>query len=100
VTSSKEGFDREYQQKISSAVVEAIMSAPKSADGTAVLRNEDIVEALMTIQALMLSTSKNVASPTALRKWCEEYAKRLRVKTTACQKVPKPFDVLHLDEMQ
>jgi hypothetical protein len=101
MTSTAEGFDKEYQDKITSAVLKAIMLASMDeAKKTAMLRNEDISEALIGIMAVMMATSKELKSRTALRKWCEDFSKRLQRLIIEAQSQPPPFDVIHVSEKQ
>ncbi|CCM76267.1 hypothetical protein [Rhizobium mesoamericanum] len=99
------GHNKEYQALVREAAWKGILEALKEMNPDQLfLRNEDIVEALMDIQALVISSSNQADSPTKLRKTCEEFAKRLRFKTLAAQANDKedgPLgEVIHLDSMQ
>ena len=77
-----EGSNTEYQKLVFDAAFKGIMEAvihPET--NQALLRNEDVIEALLNIQALVLHTSKEVSTPKKLRTTCEQFAKRLKTKT-------------------
>ena len=100
-----EGHNEQYQAAVREAAWKEMLLALKDPEtNQVILRNEDIVEALMDIQAIMLSTSKETDSPTKLWKWCDEFSKRLRIKTAAARdsaQTQGPIgDVIHLDEHQ
>jgi len=95
--------DEEYQDRVMMAVWKAIILETRDpTTNAAMLRNEDIIDALVTVQAFMLSSSKAAASPTKLREWCTEFSKRLHRRTKeVIASGETPFDhVVNLDERQ
>jgi hypothetical protein len=82
----------DYKNKILTALTEALFKASviEASDGTkaAVFMSGEILDAVLTIASTMLATSPSAASPTALRKFCDEFAKRLYRRTKAAQENP------------
>jgi hypothetical protein len=85
-------LDQAYLDRISAAVIRAIIQASMcvGSDGkrTAVLMSGEIVDALWTIQAALLATSPSAATPTELRRFCDQHAKRLYRRTRLMQANP------------
>ena len=98
-------FDRAYCDRIRDVVWEAIIAAARDpATGMASLRNYEIYDALLQLQALLLASSKDASSPTKMREIGNEFSKRLR-RLVAEFKKPYdrygvPFAVVYTDEMQ
>jgi len=91
-------FDSAYRDRVREAVID-----PET--NVAALRNHEIYDALIWIQAMFLATSKEASSPTKIRELSEQFAKKLRLKIlefkAAMEKQGSPFDaVIHTDEMQ
>lgn len=104
-SSSIDAFDRAYRDRIRDAVWKAIVEASRdSVSGVAPLRNYEIYDALLQIQAMILASSKEAGSPTQLRARGIEFAKRLRRLVAEFKKTYDrdgvPFAVIHTDEMQ
>ena len=99
-------FDSAYRDRIHGALYKAIIEASRdSATNIAALRNHEIYDALMLLQAMFLSTSKEARSPTKIREISDNYAKLLRKRIkqfrAEYEKGNSPFnDVLHTDEIQ
>lgn len=98
-------FDHAYRDRIRDAVWKAIIEASRDpVSGVAPLRNYEIYDALLQIQAMILASSKEIGSPTQLRVTGIEFAKRLRRLVTEFKKAYDrdgvPFAVIHTDEMQ
>jgi len=98
-------FDRAYCDRIRDVVWEAIIVAARDpATGTASLRNYEIYDALLQLQALLLASSKDAGSPTKMREIGNDFAKRLRRLVAEFKKTYErngvPFAVVHTDEMQ
>ena len=75
-------YDKEYQADIRDAVWEAILKATTDPETKrADIKSEDIIEALLGLQAILLSTCEVARSSLTLRDWSEEFAKRVRTKT-------------------
>jgi hypothetical protein len=76
--------NEEYQNLIFDAAWKAILLATKHPDSNkAFLRNQDIVDALLKIQAMVLSSGADAKVPSRLRQHCDEFAKGLRKPTQA-----------------
>ena len=76
-------YDHEYQADIREAAWEAILKTTTDPETKrADIRNEDIIEALLGLQAVLLSACESARSSLTLRDWSEEFAKRLRYRTT------------------
>lgn len=72
----------EYEHVVFEAVWKAIVQATHDPEtNVAMLRSGEICNALTFLQALFLSTSDDVSSPTKLREWCNEYSKKLYRRT-------------------
>src|ERR1051326_174777 len=98
-------FDRAYCDRIRDVVWEAIsVPARDPATGTASLRNYEIYDALLQLQALLLASSKDAGSPTKMREIGNDFAERLRRLVAEFKKTYErngvPFAVVHTDEMQ
>jgi hypothetical protein len=98
-------FDAAYRDRIRYAALKAIMDA--SIDPTtniAALRNHEIYDAPLDLQAMILATSKDMGSPTKMRETADQFSKKLRRRITEFKaeydKNGPPFPVLHTDEMQ
>ena len=73
---------REYEQEIFEVVMHAIMTAASDPETKVVLlRSGEICNALAFVQAMFLSTSEDISSPTEIRSWCDDYAKALYRRT-------------------
>jgi uncharacterized LabA/DUF88 family protein len=53
------------------------------------LMSDEIVDALMTIEAVLVATSPSASTPTALRNFCDEFSERLHRKTRSFQENPE-----------
>lgn len=100
-----DAFDRAYCDRIRDTVWEAIISASRDpATKVAQLRNYEIYDALLQLQAMILASSKEAGSPAKMRGIGNEFAKRLSRLVTEFKKSYDrdglPFDVVHTDEMQ
>jgi hypothetical protein len=99
-----DAFDRSYSDRIRQSVWEAIVEASRDpTSNVAPLRNYEIYDALLQIQAMILASSKDSVSPTKMRMIGTEFAKRLRRLVVefkrAYDRNGVPFDVVHTDEM-
>lgn len=98
-------FDSAYRDRVRDSVWEAIVAAScEPGSNVAPLRNYEIYDALLQLQAMILACSKDASSPTKLRTIGDQFAKRLcrlvaEFKRTY-EREGVPFDVLHTDEMQ
>jgi len=100
-----DAFDREYCDRIREAVWEAIIATSRDpATKVAQLRNYEIYDALLQLQAMILASSKEAESPAKMRGIGNEFAKRLSRLVAAFKKSYAreglPFGVVHTDEMQ
>lgn len=98
-------FDRTYCDRIREAVWEAIVAASRnSVTNAARVRNYEIYDALLQLQAMILASSKEADSPAKMREISNEFAKRLRRLVAefkqAYDREGVPFAVIHTDEMQ
>jgi hypothetical protein len=105
MTNKIDVFDREYCDRIRNLVWEAITQGSRDpTTNLASLRNYEIYDALLQIQAMILAGSKDSHSPTKMRMIGIEFAKRLRRLVAEFRKAygrdGLPFDVIHTDEMQ
>lgn len=68
------------------------------------LRNYEIYDALLQIQAMILASSKESGSPVKMREIGGDFSKRLRRLVADFRKIyvreGAPFDIVHSDEMQ
>jgi hypothetical protein len=100
-----DAFDRAYCDRIRDAVWDAILA--NSRDPTtkvAQLRNYEIYDALLQLQAMILASSREAGSRVKMRGISNEFAKRLSRLVTEFKKSYDhdglPFGVVHTDEMQ
>ncbi|HUN95093.1 MAG TPA: hypothetical protein VMU69_02500 [Bradyrhizobium sp.] len=98
-------FDRAYCDRIREAVWEAIIGASRDPiTNSAQLRNYEIYDALLQLQAMILASSKEAESPAKMRGIGNAFAKRLGRLVAEFKKSYErgglPFDVVHTDEIQ
>jgi hypothetical protein len=98
-------FDAAYRDKVRDSVWAAIVVASRDpASGLAPVRNYEVYDALLQVQAMILASSKQASSPTKTREIANELAKRLRTHVAAFRKAyardGAPFDVLHTEDLQ
>lgn len=98
-------FDRTYCERMRDVIWEAIVEAARDpASVVAPLRNYEIYDALLQLQAMILASSKEAGSPTKMRTISDQFAKRLRRLVAEFKKTydrdGAPFAVIHTDEMQ
>ena len=98
-------FDRAYCERIRDAVWKTIIETSRDPETkTAALRNYEIYDALLQLQAMILASSKEAKSPTRARETSYEFAKRLRRLIAQFKEQYErdgaPFDVVHTDEIQ
>jgi len=98
-------FDRAYCERIRDAVWKTIIETSRDPKTKmAALRNYEIYDALLQLQAMILATSKETSSPTRARETSNEFAKRLRRLIAQFKdeydRDGLPFDVVHTDEIQ
>ena len=100
-----DNFDRAYRDRIRNAVWGAILEASRDpATNTAPLRNYEIYDALLQLQAIILASSKQAGSVSEMRVIGAQFARRLRRLVAEFKKSydrdGAPFAVLHTDDMQ
>ena len=100
-----DAFDRVYRDRIRDVVWKAILDASRDPTTDLVpLRNYEIYDALLLLQAMILASSKEAGSPTQMRTIGNQFAKRLRRLVAEFKKnydrEGAPFAVIHTDEMQ
>ena len=101
----KDAFDRAYCDRIREAVWEAIIEASRDpATELAPLRNYEIYDALLHLQAMILASSKEACSASKMRAISTEFAKRLRRLVAEFKKTYDrdgvPFATVHTEELQ
>ena len=105
VTREVDLFDPVYRDRVRDAVWAAIVEASRDpVTGLAPVRNYEIYDALLQVQAMILASSKEASSPAKTREIASELAKRLRTHIAGFRKAYErdgvPFEVLHTDDMQ
>jgi hypothetical protein len=100
-----DAFDLAYCERIREAVWDAIVAASRDpATQVAHLRNYEIYDALLQLQAMILASSKEAGSPAKMRGIGNEFAKRLSRLVAEFKKSYDreglPFGIVHTDEMQ
>lgn len=98
-------FDRTYCDRVREFVWEAIIAASRDPEtNLAPLRNYEIYDALLQLQAMILASSKEAGSPTKMRAIGYRFVKRFRRLVAEFRKTYDrdgvPFAVIHTDEMQ
>jgi hypothetical protein len=98
-------FDRAYRDRVRDAVWEAIIGASRDpTTNIAPLRNYEIYDALLQLQAMILASSKQANSPAKMREIGDQFAKRLRRLVAEFKRTYDrdgvPFAVIHTDEIQ
>lgn len=98
-------FDRAYCDRIRDVVWEAILEASRDpTTNVATLRNYEIYDALLQLQAMILASSKQAGSPVKMRAIGDRFAKRLRRLVAEFKRTydreGMPFGVVHTDEIQ
>jgi hypothetical protein len=97
-------FDPEYRDRVRDAAWTAIIEATRDpTTNMAILRNYEIYDALLQIQAMILASSKEAQSPNKRREIYHDLAKRLRRHLKEFKRNYElegtPFSVVHTDEM-
>jgi hypothetical protein len=100
-----DAFDRAYCDRIRDAILQTIIATSRDpATQVAQLRNYEIYDALLQLQAMILASSKDAGSPAKMRGIRNEFAKRLSRLVAEFKKSYDrhglPFGVVHTDEMQ
>jgi hypothetical protein len=100
-----DAFDRAYCDRLRDAVWDAIIASSRDpTTKVAQLRNYEIYDALLQLQAMILASSKEAGSPSKMRGITNEFAKRLSRLVAEFKKSYDreglPFGVVHTDEMQ
>jgi hypothetical protein len=79
--------DEDYLRRVQSAMTDALMKASMDEKSkTIVLMSGEIVTACLTILAFAAATSKAVDSPSKIREFADECAKRIRTGIAAVRK--------------
>jgi len=104
-TKDIDAFDRAYRDRVRDIVWEAIIDASRDPTTDVVpLRNYEIYDALLLLQAMILASSKKASSPSQMRAIGNQFAKRLRRLVAEFRKTYDrdglPFAVVHSDEMR
>ena len=99
-----DAFDRAYRDRIRNIVWEAIIEGSRDpTTNLAALRNYEIYDALLQLQAMILASSKEAGTPTKMRAIGDQFAKRLRRLVAEFKKSYDrdgvPFAVIHTDEL-
>lgn len=76
--------DDEYRDRVHHAMMEAIFTA-SIADGVALMKTGEIVDACVSIIAMLSAGSDMTASPTKRREFADMVAKKLLKRIVACQ---------------
>ncbi len=103
--SKVDAFDRAYRDRVRECVWEALIAASRDpTTKVSHLRNYEIYDALLQLQAMILASSKDANSPTKIRGIGNEFAKRLCRFVAEFKKSYDregvPFSVMHTDEIQ
>jgi len=104
-TKESDNFDRAYRDRVRDIVWEAILEASRDpTTNVAPLRNYEIYDALLQLQAIILASSKQAGSPAKMRVIGDQFSKRLRRLVAEFKKAYDrdgvPFAVIHTDEIQ
>ena len=104
-TKQIDNLDPAYRDRMRDAVWNAILEASRDpTTNMATLRNYEIYDALLQLQAIILASSKQAASAAEMRVIGAQFARRLRRLVAEFKKTydrdGAPFAVLHTDEMQ
>lgn len=79
-------MDEAYQQRVTTAALEAIVRASmEPGSGVALLRSGEVVEALTLIMGSVLSTSAECSTPASTRKLCDKIARSLQRRISGFQ---------------
>lgn len=100
-----DAFDRAYCDRVREAVWDAVIRASRDpVTNTARVRNYEVYDALLQLQAMIVASSKEAGSTVKMREIGNEFAKRLRRLVTEFKRSYHrnglPFDVVHTDELQ
>ncbi len=100
-----DAFDRAYRDRVQECVWEALIAASRDpTTNVSHLRNYEIYDALLQLQAMILASSKDAVSPTKIRGIGNEFAKRLCRLVGEFKKLYDrdgvPFGVFHTDDVQ
>ena len=98
-------FDRSYRDRVRETAWNAIIEAVRDPKTNMVLlRNYEIYDALLQLQAMILASSKQAGSTAEMHEISKDFAKRLRRHVAefknAYDRDGAPFEVIHTDQMQ
>jgi hypothetical protein len=92
-------YDNAYKHRMAEVITKAIFEAAiVEHDGvrTSVLRSGELVDAMIMVQALLISTSPAASVPGRLRTWCERYAKRMGTMVREMQANPQAREMFEV----
>lgn len=90
-----------YRERLSEGIIEAIMRAGMSEDGKVThIMSGEIVDELVSCIAFVSHTSDACSSPSATRKFCDDWARKLQRRIAAAKaQVPAGLvQTIHLGE--
>lgn len=94
--------ETDYASRLQKAIFNAVMEESMSEDGkTATVLSGDVVDTLINMMAFFTHTSAEMATPSKVRKTCDDLARRLQRCVSAMQAhaAEKPIDFMRTIEV-
>lgn len=93
-----DGIDKAYQERFTNGLLKVMIetSIVESDDGqrTSIIRSAEVIDAMVTLAAMLLSTSEATASPTKTRATADEIARKLRRRIAEAKNSRMPFETV------
>jgi precorrin-2 methylase len=95
-------LDKEYEKRAADVIMRALMEDMMDPETRQCLwKTGELTEVFLNLQAMLLADSQMSDTPTKLREFTDDYAKRLRRKVNEAKvafvTVGKPFETLRID---
>lgn len=92
----------EYRERIATAVLEAITvnSIIEASDGSrvAAILSAEVVDVLSTTIAIIAAGSEACSTPTKVRQFCDDLARRIQRRIAEAKRVGTPFENMTVGE--
>jgi hypothetical protein len=92
-------IDRAYQARFTEALMEAIMTVSivdePGQPRTAFVRSGEVIDSMLSMIALLSSTSVETRTPAKTRAVCDQLARKLQRLIAGAQRSPSPFETIN-----
>jgi signal recognition particle receptor subunit beta len=92
-------IDRAYQARFTEALMEAIMTVSiveePGQPRAAFVRSGEVIDSMLSMIALLSSTSLETKTPAKTRALCDQLARKLQRLIATAQRSPVPFETIN-----